>query len=255
MASTSSNINEYPNVTLTYAQSIDGSIAGIAGKRLRLSGMESMKYTHELRAANNAILIGVNTLLADNPSLTVRMCPGNSPQPVILDSNLRIPTTCKLLTNEKCIKPIILYCCDTENNDENNKKLNQLNQLGCICIKSKSHDGHVDLDDGLKLIKKKPHDINTLMVEGGGQVITNFMRLHCDQNIGFSIGQVIITIAPTFVGGVKSVQSLLPYIDTSSNKDNTENVKVGEYCFPRLINMTMEMKGTDIIVKGNLDFS
>ena len=186
MASTSSNINEYPNVTLTYAQSIDGSIAGIAGKRLRLSGMESMKYTHELRAANQGILIGVNTLLADNPSLTVRMCPGNSPQPVILDSNLRIPTTCKLLTNEKCIKPIILYCCDTENNDENNKKLNQLNQLGCICIKSKSHDGHVDLDDGLKLIKKKPHDINTLMVEGGGQVITNFMRLHCDQNIGFS---------------------------------------------------------------------
>ena len=80
------------------------------------------------------------------------------------------------------------------------------------------------------------------------------MRLHCDQNIGFSIGQVIITIAPTFVGGVKSVQSLLPYIDTSSNKDDAENVK-GEYCFPRLINMTMEMKGTDIIVKGNLDFS
>ena len=63
----------YPKVTLTYAQSLDGSIAGIPGERLRLSGSESMKYT-ELRALDQGILIGVNTVLADNPSLTVRLC-------------------------------------------------------------------------------------------------------------------------------------------------------------------------------------
>ena len=76
--------------------------SGIPGERLRLSGSESMKYTHELRALNHGILVGVNTVvLADDPSLTVRLCPGNNPKPVILDSNLK-PTTCKLLVNEQC---------------------------------------------------------------------------------------------------------------------------------------------------------
>lgn len=234
----------YPKVTLTFAQSIDGSIAGITGKRLRLSGAESMKYTHELRSMHRGILIGVNTLIADNPSLTVRLCPGKSPQPVILDSNLRIPISCKLLTNEKCVKPIILYCCNI--NNDNNTKLKQLIELGCICIKCKNYNGHVDLDDGLKFLKKKPYQIDTLMVEGGGQVITSFMRLHCNKSNTFFINQIIITIAPTFVGGVKAVKSLLPYFDQNSD---------GEYRFPRLINMTTEMKGNDIVIKGNLDFS
>ncbi len=234
----------YPKVTLTFAQSIDGSIAGIIGKRLRLSDAESMKYTHELRAIHRGILIGVNTLIADNPSLTVRLCSGKSPQPVILDSKLRIPISCKLLTNEKCVKPIILYCCDVNKN--NGTKLKHLTELGCICIKCKSNDGHVDLNDGLKFLRKKPYQIDTLMVEGGGQVITNFIRLHCDKNNAFLIDQIIITIAPTFIGGVKAVKSLLPYVDNNVS---------GEYCFPRLINMKTEMKGSDIIIKGNLDFS
>ena len=233
----------YPKVTLTYAQSLDGSIAGIPGERLRLSGSESMKYTHELRALNQGILIGVNTVLADNPSLTVRLCPGNNPKPVILDSNLRTPTNCKLLVNEQCVKPIILYSCQ---GGATANKVEALTKLGCVCVKCKSSDGHVDLDDALKQIKQEPHHINTLMVEGGGQVITSFIRLHWSPKNQFSIHEVIITIAPTFVGGVKSITTLLPFYRGGESES-------GECNFPRLLNTEINLKGNDIVVKGILD--
>ena len=63
-------------VTLTYAQSLDGSIAAVRGEPLRLSGEASMRMTHELRAVHDAIAVGIGTVLADNPSLTVRLVPG-----------------------------------------------------------------------------------------------------------------------------------------------------------------------------------
>jgi len=67
---------EYPYITLTYAQSLDGSISAIRGKPLLLSGKESLVMTHRLRACHDGIMVGVGTLLADNPSLTTRLVPG-----------------------------------------------------------------------------------------------------------------------------------------------------------------------------------
>ena len=89
-----------PFVTLTYAQSLDGSIAGPlggSGPRLMLSGNESMTLTHSLRAAHDAILVGSGTLLADDPQLNVRLVPGRSPLRVILDGRLRSRLTAKAL--------------------------------------------------------------------------------------------------------------------------------------------------------------
>ncbi len=89
-----------PLVSLCYAQSLDGSLAARGGKTLRLSGPESMALTHRLRAAHDAILVGIGTILADNPSLTVRYAAGKNPQPVILDSSLRFPLNANLLYQE-----------------------------------------------------------------------------------------------------------------------------------------------------------
>eukprot|EP01049_Picozoa_sp_SAG25_P027551 SAG25_NODE_14405_length_255_cov_0.666667_1_plen_84_part_11 len=66
-----------------------------------------MRMTHELRAMHDGILVGVGTVIADNPSLTVRLCPGSSPRPLVLDSTLRCPPTCKLLSSPDCVRPII----------------------------------------------------------------------------------------------------------------------------------------------------
>ena len=90
-----------PYCTITYAQSIDGSIATSAGDFLALSGPESLVMTHHLRANHDAILIGIETVFADDPMLTVRFVEWEHPQPIVLDTNLRFPTTARMLSHSK----------------------------------------------------------------------------------------------------------------------------------------------------------
>ena len=87
-----------PLVTISYAQSVDGSIATRDREQLRLSSPSSMVLTHRVRAANDAIVIGINTLMVDDPQLTVRLVEGTNPQPIILDSRLRVPLQARLLS-------------------------------------------------------------------------------------------------------------------------------------------------------------
>src|SRR5574341_453241 len=88
-----------PLVTLTYAQSLDGSIAARRDARLELSGPQTLRLTHHLRSTHDAILVGIGTVLADDPRLTTRLVEGKNPQPVIVDTHLRIPLTARLLQN------------------------------------------------------------------------------------------------------------------------------------------------------------
>ena len=83
--------SDRPFVSLSYAQSLDGSLAAKPGAPTRLSGTQANELTHRLRAAHDAILVGIGTILADDPQLTVRGVPGLQPRPVVLDSRLRTP--------------------------------------------------------------------------------------------------------------------------------------------------------------------
>src|SRR5512143_3712545 len=94
-----------PRITLAYAQSLDGSIAARSGGPLALSGTESMHYTHQLRAAHDAILVGIGTVLGDDPRLNVRLTGGPSPRPIVLDSSLRSPLTARCLEANR--RPIV----------------------------------------------------------------------------------------------------------------------------------------------------
>ena len=90
-----------PFVTLSYAQSLDGSIAARRGEALGLSGPESLRLTHRLRSMHDAILVGIGTVLSDNPRLTVRLVNGQNPRPIVVDSRLRIPLNCRLFAENK----------------------------------------------------------------------------------------------------------------------------------------------------------
>ncbi len=180
--------NHRPFVTVSYAQSVDGSIATRNREQLQLSSKQSMILTHRIRAACDAIVIGINTLLADNPLLTVRLAEGTSPQPIVLDSHLRTPFQARLLerTDRRCW----LACTDSSAPG----RIGEFEGRGAEIIRCDcDRRGRVDLRHLLQSLGKR--GISSVMVEGGGQVITSFIEARL-------VDQMIITIAPRLVGGL-----------------------------------------------------
>lgn len=179
-----------PRVTLSYAQSLDGCIAGRPGQRLMLSGPESMRMTHQLRAQHDAILVGIGTLLIDNPRLNVRLVDGPNPQPVVLDSQLRCPLDCHLI--RAAVRPLWLFAA----HDAPIEREQALVQAGARVWRVGRTDHGLALEAVLSTLHA--HAINTLMVEGGGQVITAFLRAQL-------VDCMVLTIAPRLVGGTPAI--------------------------------------------------
>lgn len=183
-----------PFVTLSYAQSLDGSIAVDTTAACALSGPRSLRLTHYLRARHEALLVGVNTVISDNPRLSVRHCPGDDPQPVILDSHLRIPQDSELLTGSGK-RPIVI----TTQGAESGAKASELQSLARIFAVPAGPDGCVDLAAALQLLADL--GLKTIMVEGGAQIITRFLRA------GF-VDYCVITVTSRLIGGVRAVEGL-----------------------------------------------
>ncbi|KAF9577150.1 2,5-diamino-6-(ribosylamino)-4(3H)-pyrimidinone 5'-phosphate reductase [Lunasporangiospora selenospora] len=197
-----------PFVTLTFAQSLDGKIAGTGGQQLILSGPESMKATHIMRSRHDAILVGIGTVLNDDPRLTVRLdlndpeLPRGTnlhhPQPIILDSTLRFPTSATLLLATAPKRPWIF----TTPAHDPQRKL-ELEALGAKVFvlpsnqnNCKSHQ--IDVSQVISALGSL--SIKSLMVEGGAGVIASFLKSGC-------VDLTLITIAPTYVGqdGISAV--------------------------------------------------
>lgn len=139
-----------PFVTLSHAQSLDGSIAARSGRPLALSGPESMTLTHSQRACHDAILVGIGTVLADNPRLTVRLVAGRDPQTVIMDSRLRFPPYAELLRHGR--SPWIATAQEADS-----QRLEALETAGARVFRLPSADGWVDLVSLLKAFKRPGH--------------------------------------------------------------------------------------------------
>ena len=180
-----------PLVTISYAQSIDGSIAAHRGARLSLSGRESLRLCHRLRAAHDAILVGIGTILSDDPRLNVRMIKGSNPQPIILDRRLRTPQKARALRNKKAPWFIASPRCNTT-------RRRILERKGARVIPMRSdRRGEIDLASLLDFLGRE--NISSLMVEGGARVITSFLRSGL-------VDQFVLTITPFFVGGLHAVE-------------------------------------------------
>ncbi|HEX2974118.1 MAG TPA: bifunctional diaminohydroxyphosphoribosylaminopyrimidine deaminase/5-amino-6-(5-phosphoribosylamino)uracil reductase RibD [Tepidisphaeraceae bacterium] len=103
-------VHHRPYVTLKWAQSADGKVAGPAGQRRQISNSSSMRLVHELRARGDAILVGIGTALADDPLLTARkVTPCRPLIRCVVDSHLRLPAESKL-ANTTDLGPVVVYC-------------------------------------------------------------------------------------------------------------------------------------------------
>ena len=186
--------HQMPYVLVKAAQSLDGKIATRSGESRWITGSPARKFGHQLRAEADAILVGVNTVLKDNPRLSARASK-KAPQPlkVILDSHLRTPVSAKVFSRQSPA-PVIIFT--TEAAAKNRRNLYR-GKAEIISVKKKN--GHVDLISALKILGKR--GVVKLLIEGGGEVISS----------AFSAGVVkeaYFFIAPTVIGGKNAAASV-----------------------------------------------
>jgi len=176
-----------PLVTIKFAQTLDGRIATASGDSKWISSEEFRKLAHRLRATNDAILVGINTVLADNPQLTVRLVKGRSPIRIILDSRLRMPLDAEIVRTRD-VAPVII-AATTQADME---KESHLRELGIEVLETQSDiSGGIDLQGLLKALGER--NISSLLVEGGAKVITSFLR----QKLA---DKFIVAVAPKILG-------------------------------------------------------
>jgi 3,4-dihydroxy 2-butanone 4-phosphate synthase/GTP cyclohydrolase II len=206
---------------LAYAQSLDGSIALDPGRPFRLSGPEALRMTHALRASHDAILVGIGTVLADDPQLTVRLVDGRSPLPVVVDSHLRTPAEARLFGGNGG-RPA--WIATTSGTDQSRRVLEA---RGARVLRvAPWANGWVDLP--LLMRQLAEHGVRRVMVEGGAKIITSFLRSRL-------VDYAVVSVSPRLLGG-------LPV--TTGARDGG--------ALPRLDAWASHRLGEDLVLSGEL---
>lgn len=173
-----------PYVIINCAMSADGKIALPNGKQFRISSEEDIARVHRLRNSCDAILVGIETILNDDPKLTVKekyVEKTSQPTRIILDTYCRTPVNALAVKGE--IETLII----TSDEIKYDKKYGgNVEIISC----STTIDGFIDLEQALYLLYKK--GIKTLLVEGGGTVIWSFLREKLVDELYIYIGSIII---------------------------------------------------------------
>jgi diaminohydroxyphosphoribosylaminopyrimidine deaminase/5-amino-6-(5-phosphoribosylamino)uracil reductase len=178
-----------PFVFAKAAASLDGKIATRTSDSHWITGEKARTWVHRLRHQTDAILVGVGTVVADDPQLTTRFINGNGRDPVriVLDSTLRLPLDCKVLTL-KSTAPTWIVCTNAAPAD----KMAAVQSLGAEIIVTPSRDNRVDLPALLTILGERR--INSLLVEGGAEVHGAFFAAGLVDKFHFFL-------APKFIGG------------------------------------------------------
>ena len=180
-----------PFVISKYAMTLDGKIATHTGHSQWITSEEARRQVHELRNEVDGILVGVGTVLKDNPTLTTRLPDrvGKNPIRIILDSQLRTPIEANVV-NTKEAQTIIVCATDVDE-----AKVEQLQQKGVQIIKISKDNSGLNLKEMLKQLYI--HGITDILLEGGAEVNASFLR----ENL---IQKVHVYIAPKILGGQHS---------------------------------------------------
>ncbi len=182
-----------PYVVLKYAQTVDGRIATQRGDAKWISSEAERRISHGLRAACDAVLVGVGTAIIDDPQLTVRMVPGPSPLRVVLDSTLRLPSTAHVFDDQA--RTVVLT---TSFSSEDRRADLRAQAVGVHVVDAGPRG--VDLSTALQTLRAL--GVGSLLIEGGARVITSFFAEKL-------VDRLVVGIAPTIMGtGVEAVGDL-----------------------------------------------
>ncbi|WP_039870282.1 bifunctional diaminohydroxyphosphoribosylaminopyrimidine deaminase/5-amino-6-(5-phosphoribosylamino)uracil reductase RibD [Halobacillus sp. BAB-2008] len=174
-----------PYVRLKSAMSLDGKIATSTGESQWITGEKARADGHRYRHLSDAILVGINTVLMDNPKLTTRMeGQGSHPVRIVMDTHLRIPPSSQLIQNGEA--PTWIF---TLENDQKKKDLfEEQDHVEVIRMEGST----IAVDDVLRYLGKKR--ITSLLVEGGATIADAFVRAG-------KVDETVTYIAPKLIGG------------------------------------------------------
>ena len=180
-----------PFVIVKFAMSLDGKFATRSGDSRWISGEEARRYVHNLRHIVDAIMVGINTILADDPHLTARGCGGRGgktikqPLRVVVDCKGRIKLTARIFNEPGKTLLAVLHPLEPQ-------KMESLTQVGAEVIELSSREGLVDMEQLLKALGER--EITSVLVEGGSAILGSLF----DQRL---VDKVLVFVAPIIIGG------------------------------------------------------
>ena len=174
-----------PKVTAKIAMSLDGKIAGANGKRTLITGEALQHYTHQWRQQSDALLTTINTVIQDDPRLTVRLEGSTIKKPIyVLDSQLQFPLTATLLSTSGRLT--ILHAANIKNS-----RKKELTAAGVRCVGVNTDQKGLNLLDMLKIIGED--GVHDLWVEAGGKCFQSLLSQHL-------LNRAFIYVAPVVLG-------------------------------------------------------
>lgn len=217
-----------PFVTLKAAVGWDGKMARPRGDSRWITSKETRAYAHLLRAEHDAVLVGIGTVLRDDPLLSVRHAdwPARQITRVVLDGRLRFPAGARMLADQKG-GPVLIFTSDKAPAG----KRAVLEKAGAEILVLPEKKGVLDLDEALRLLGQR--DITGVLIEGGGRLVKSAVcppRFH----------KIVLMIAPLIIGGADAVSFY---------------GGAGAAAVPgslRLRKVTSMRIGSDLIVEGDL---
>jgi diaminohydroxyphosphoribosylaminopyrimidine deaminase/5-amino-6-(5-phosphoribosylamino)uracil reductase len=223
-----------PFIVLKWAMSLDGKIATRTGDSKWISHEASRRFAHKLRGEFDAVLIGIETLLKDNPCLTTHNLGVKEPKKIVVDSRGRIPLNCNLL---KINKDSVIVATTNKISKE---KIKGLNRRGAEIIVTSSKNDKVNIKELMIELAKPARfnakqaggmEITSVLVEGGGNIIASFLEEKlADKFIAF-ISPIIIggkdTISPVEGKGIEKIADAISVRDFSSKKIGEDIVVEG----------------------------
>lgn len=206
-----------PFVTMKYAMTMDGKIATHTGKSKWITSEATRNHVQQQRHRFHAIMVGVGTILADDPLLTCRISGGKNPIRIICDTHLRTPLQAQVVTTAKDVPTIIVTCCANPNRQY------LYTQAGCRVLCLNEHDGHVNLRQLMDILGQE--QIDSILLEGGGTL--NWAALESG-----IVQKVQAYIAPKLFGGQAAKTPIegdgVPTPVEAFHLDNSQIKRLGE---------------------------
>ncbi len=191
-----------PFITLKIAQTADGFVAAADGESKWISGTQSRKLVHKWRSEYDAVMIGRNTALADNPSLTVRHVSGRQPRRVVIDGPYELPRDLNLFSDKHEEKTIVLTWNKKASEEDADPMLKVMKQnyFRGEVVQTSRLEGHVNLREAFRLLGEK--GITSVLVEGGQQLSSALIKEGL-------VDKLELFIAPKILGsGTRSILNI-----------------------------------------------